>query len=138
MNILVATQLKVFIQMIGKEFFTFFHKMVSNWTTLDIEYRCMHDNGTFLDLEMKGTPIKSPDGEIQVITVSRDITLRKRAEEELRQTTMKLKTLVSSLPYGVMVEDEEGCIVLHNDACSNIFTITIKQACRLKKINHCY
>ena len=101
--------------------FHFFHKMVSNWTTLDIEYRCMHDNGTFLDLEMKGTPIKSPDGEIQVITVSRDITLRKRAEEELRQTTMKLKTLVSSLPYGVMVEDEEGRMVLHNDAYSNIF-----------------
>lgn len=101
--------------------FHFFHKMVSNWTTLDIEYRCMHDNGTFLDLEMKGTPIKSPDGEIQVITVSRDITLRKRAEEELRQTTMKLKTLVSSLPYGVMVEDEKGHMVLHNDAYLNIF-----------------
>ncbi|WP_052712275.1 GGDEF domain-containing protein [Domibacillus indicus] len=101
--------------------FHFFHEMVSNWSPAEIEYRCMHDNGEWIYLEMKCTPIKGPDEEVQIISVSRDITLRKRMEEELRQTTMKLKTLISSLPYGVMVEDEEGKRTLYNEAYENIF-----------------
>ncbi|RKL66581.1 hypothetical protein CR203_14940 [Salipaludibacillus neizhouensis] len=101
--------------------FHFFHKMVSTWSTLGIEYRCMNINGDWLDLEMKGTPIKGPNGEIQVISVSRDITARKKAEEELRQTTIKFETLIASLPYGVKVEDATGEVTLFNDAYLNIF-----------------
>ena len=100
--------------------FHFFHDMVAKWKTLDIDYRCMHQNGDWLYVEMKATPIKGPDGEIRVISVSRDITARKEAEENSRQATIKLKTLISSLPYGVLVEDEHGETTLYNDALLNI------------------
>ncbi|MBY0149064.1 diguanylate cyclase [Neobacillus niacini] len=102
--------------------FHFFHEMIAEWRAAEIEYRCMHNNGEWLYLEMRGTPIKGPDGKIQVISVSRDITLRKKAEEELRQTTMKLKTLIASLPYGVKAEDENGNTTLYNDSYLNLFT----------------
>jgi len=103
--------------------FHFFHEMISNWSASEIEYRCMHSNGSWLHLEMKCTPIKGPDGKIQIISVSRDITSRKKAEEELRQASVKLKTLISSLPYGVLVEDEKGFPALYNEAFLNIFHI---------------
>ncbi|MBO1513452.1 GGDEF domain-containing protein [Metabacillus bambusae] len=102
--------------------FHFFHRMIETWATLDIEYRCMHKDGHWLDLEMKCTPIKGPNDEIQIISVSRDITLRKKAEEELRQATIKFKTLLASLPYGVKVEDETGHVTLINDAYLDIFS----------------
>jgi diguanylate cyclase (GGDEF)-like protein/PAS domain S-box-containing protein len=101
--------------------FHFFHEMISEWRASEIEYRCMHNNGEWLTLEMKCTPIKGSDGKIQVISVSRDITLRKKAEEELRQTTMKLKTLIASLPYGVKAEDEHGNTTLYNESYLNLF-----------------
>ncbi|MBU7591256.1 GGDEF domain-containing protein [Metabacillus halosaccharovorans] len=98
-----------------------FHKMVELWESIEIEYRCLHKDGHWLDLEMKCTPIKGPSDEIQVISVSRDITTRKKAEEELRQTSMKLKTLIASLPYGVKVENEKGDVSLFNDAYLKLF-----------------
>lgn len=106
-----------------EKIFHFFHDMISNWRASEIEYRCLHSNGNWLHLEMKCTPIKGPDGKIQVISVSRDITARKKAEEELRQASVKLKTLISSLPYGVLVEDEKGNPTLYNEAFLNIFHI---------------
>lgn len=98
-----------------------FHKMVESWESIEIEYRCLHRDGHWLDLEMKCTPIKGPSDEIQVISVSRDITVRKKAEEELRQTSIKLKTLIASLPYGVKVENEKGDVSLFNDAYLKLF-----------------
>lgn len=101
--------------------FHFFHEMIAEWKAAEIEYRCMHNNGEWLYLEMRCTPIKGPDGKIQVISVSRDISLRKKAEEELRHTTMKLKTLIASLPYGVVAEDEYGNTTLYNESYINLF-----------------
>lgn len=100
-----------------------FHEMISNWVSIDLEYRCQHSDGHWLHLEMKCTPIKDNDGKIQVISVSRDITKRKQAEEALRQASLKLTTLISSLPYGVLVEDESGSPTLFNEAYKNIFYI---------------
>ncbi|MDQ0229096.1 diguanylate cyclase domain-containing protein [Metabacillus malikii] len=101
--------------------FHFFVKMVEKWSTLEIEYRCLHNNGEWRDLEMKCTPMKGPKGDLQIVSVSRDITVRKRAEEELRQTTNKLETLIASLPYGVLVVDANGMITLFNNAFLDIF-----------------
>jgi diguanylate cyclase (GGDEF)-like protein/PAS domain S-box-containing protein len=98
-----------------------FHEMVSTWSSIDLEYRCQHSEGHWLYLEMKCTPIKDADGNIQVISVSRDITKRKKAEEELRQASLKLTTLISSLPYGVLVEDEHGEPTLSNEEYYRIF-----------------
>lgn len=56
-----------------------------------------------------------------MISVSRDITKRKKAEEELRQASLKLTTLISSLPYGVLVEDEHGEPTLSNEEYYRIF-----------------
>ncbi|WP_438447627.1 sensor domain-containing diguanylate cyclase [Gorillibacterium sp. sgz5001074] len=101
--------------------FQAFHRAVTEWSVFEIDYRCKHSNGHWVDIEMRGKPIKGPDGTTQVILVSRDITLRKQAERDLRQTMIKFKTLLASLPFGIKVEDEDGQPILTNEAYLSIF-----------------
>lgn len=98
-----------------EKLFHAFRVAVRNWSVFEVDYRYKHDQGHWIDIEMRGKPIKGQDGETQVILVSRDVTRRKRMEEELRQTTLKLKTLITSLPFGIKVEDENGTPILFND-----------------------
>jgi diguanylate cyclase (GGDEF)-like protein/PAS domain S-box-containing protein len=102
--------------------FQFFQEMLAQWKEHAVVYRFMHADGHWIYLEMKGKPIKGTDGKTQVITVSRDITIRYKAEEELRLTSIKLKTLIASLPFGIKVEDEHGQPILQNDAYTDIFS----------------
>jgi diguanylate cyclase (GGDEF)-like protein/PAS domain S-box-containing protein len=93
-----------------------FQTAVSSWSEFEVDYRCMHSDGHWIDIEMRGKPTKGADGLTQVILVSRDITQRKKAEEELRRTTLKFRTLIASLPFGIKFEDETGSPIVMNDA----------------------
>ena len=115
--------------------FHFFHQMVDSWSSLEIEYRSLHENGEWLHLEMKCTPLKGPSGETQVLCVTRDITARKKADEELRLATNKFKTLIASLPYGIKVEDPEGNVTLYNEAYKKTFSVDHQQTEESSLIN---
>ncbi|WP_138493606.1 bifunctional diguanylate cyclase/phosphodiesterase [Paenibacillus pinistramenti] len=95
--------------------FDAFLESVKNGTVFVAEYRYMHSNGQWIDIEMRGKPISGADGKIQVIVVSRDISLRKKMEGELRLTSNKLKTLINSIPYGIKLENENKEIILINE-----------------------
>jgi PAS domain S-box-containing protein len=55
---------------------------------------------------------------------ARDITERKRDEDVLRQSEMKLKTLFEVLPIGVSILDAERNVVFVNPALETILNIT--------------
>lgn len=63
-------------------------------------------------LEIRGNPL--PDGGF--VTIYTDITERKRAEEEARRAASYLDAVVSSLPQGISVIDENLKMALWNPA----------------------
>ena len=51
----------------------------------------------------------------KLICTNRDITERKEREQELRRTNTVLRTIVKTLPMGVLVEDAERDVLVAND-----------------------
>jgi len=62
---------------------------------------------------------------ISVIWVARDITERKQAEKDLQDTTFRLKTIISNLQSGILLEDEERNIILVNQTFCDIMKIPL-------------
>jgi PAS domain S-box-containing protein len=55
-----------------------------------LAYRVQHKNGEWLWIETSGKPYRTEDGSLHVISVARDITERKQAEEVLNKTRILL------------------------------------------------
>ena len=86
--------------------------------TLDqfhLEYPC-HSPVEKRWFELKVTPF-GERGSGQVALSHENITLRKRAEEEVRESGVLLKLLLDSIPEGVYGLDLEGNCTLCNPAC---------------------
>lgn len=72
-------------------------------------------SGEKIYVEVSTSPVKDESGKVvQVVHVSRDISERKRAEEELRKLNNTLDTLVRHMPEGVVLLDEEGRVIHAN------------------------
>ncbi len=84
------------------------------------------DGSTFpVEVASQGTVF----GEERVLlSIARDITERKRAEETLRDATQKLQALVQASPLAINVVDRNGNIRMWNPACERIFGWSAEEA----------
>jgi len=81
------------------------------------EYKLRRDDGSEFDGEVTATLVRDKAGKPQrIITVIRDITERKRAEEALRDSEEKLRLIFASIPDNVSVSDMNGKIIQANNA----------------------
>jgi PAS domain S-box-containing protein len=72
-------------------------------------------SGDKIYVEVSTSPVKDKSGKVvQVVHVSRDISERKRTEEELRKLNNTLDTLVRYIPEGVLLLDENGQVMHAN------------------------
>ena len=79
-----------------------------------LENNNLHKDGRLVILETSGEPVLAADGSIVGYRgIDRDITERKRAEEVIRKSENYLKTLLESIPSGVIVVDAQTHIILH-------------------------
>jgi PAS domain S-box-containing protein len=79
-------------------------------------------NGRRIDVAVTVSPIKDSTGKIVGASkVARDITERKRAEEELRWKTAFLEAQVDSAPDGILVVDGEGKQILQNQRMNELW-----------------
>jgi PAS domain S-box-containing protein len=74
-----------------------FQRAIRTFTSGHAVYRFRHKNGQWLWLESTGKPYQTATGEIRGVIASRDITERKRAEEELKSSREQLRALAASL-----------------------------------------
>ena len=66
------------------------------------------------------------EGEVsEVAAVARDITERKKAQDALLSTQLRLTNLISNMQSGILVEDENRNIVLTNDRFCKKFNILV-------------
>jgi PAS domain S-box-containing protein len=109
---------------------------------LDLQERVLHGEGisfpdtvrirkegTPISLAVTISPVKNSSGRIiGLVSVSRDITLQKRAEEESRASRQLLRTTIDSLREAVLVYDMEGEQILDcNAGAGSIFGYTREQ-----------
>jgi len=78
--------------------------LINTKTTQTFEFRSRHENGHWLWIEAKGTPILDHQGNIEhILTTARDITERKRLEKKLRQ--MAYYDTLTRLPNRRLFQD---------------------------------
>lgn len=81
-------------------------------TTGLVNYTMLKKDGTRLDVELSATAFHDSSGNPGgVIGIARDITDRKRADEELRESRELYRTLLQTSPDAVVVTDLEGKII---------------------------
>ena len=65
-------------------------------------------DGSLLDISLAVSPIVNEDGRIVGASkIARDITVRKRAEEDVRRSREALNSLVDQAPFGIYIVDSE-------------------------------
>ena len=73
---------------------------------LTVEHVHSDKDGNFRNVEVHAYPIFDNEGKVfQIIEYTIDITERKRAEEEVRESEQRLKTILESILTGVLIID---------------------------------
>jgi PAS domain S-box-containing protein len=79
------------------------------------EYRGMKKDGTIIWYEARAAPT-TWQGRRAIQWALLDITVRKRAEEELRANQRLLETVIDTIPHALLVKDREGRYLMVNRA----------------------
>ena len=82
-----------------------------------VQYRYMKADGSYVWLGTKGTPIFDDGKDISgFVCNSRDITNQKNAEDALRESEEKYRTLIESAKDPISLYDENGIFLMANKA----------------------
>ncbi len=88
----------------------------------EVEYRVLHQNGHYIWLSSASKNYHDDDGNvIGFITLLRDITDKKIAEQKLKESEKKYRHLFKSSPYGIILVNRKGQIVDANPATEILF-----------------
>ena len=77
-------------------------------------------DGALVEVSILGTPIRGIGGHIAVYGIYRDITDRKRAEEERNETAARLKAIIEASPLAIVTVDEHGIVQSWNPAAERM------------------
>jgi len=103
-----------------------FKKFTLNTSSQDInspvrQIRLHHQDGSWRTFETSGSKLLNDNLVEAVIINLRDITERKRAEEELRESEIKYRTLIETTDTGYVIIDQDGLV---RDANSEYVRLT--------------
>jgi len=99
-------------------------KKVLKGETDTYETRIITKNGELLPVEVTSSPIEIDGKIIGTMGMARDITERKRAEEELRESEKKYRTILESITEGYYELDLAGNFTFFNDATCKMLGYT--------------
>ena len=83
-------------------------------------WRFKHKNGEYRIIETKGTVFTNSNNEKRTVAISRDITDQKALEDELKEKTSFLSTLMETSPVGIVTVDKTGSISYANRRAEQI------------------
>jgi PAS domain S-box-containing protein len=115
-------------EVLGKSIFEFVHpddtaavmaefaQAVTKFTTGNIAYRLKNKQGEWLWLESSGRPFKTASGETRASITTRDITEKKRSEEELKKAFSEIEALKNQLEQeNIYLQEEVKLIHRHGE-----------------------
>lgn len=98
------------------------------------EHRMTRKDGIVIDVEVSGKSAFYKGKDCRV-TAIRDITERKRAERELRESEEKFKRLSESSPFGIFYTDASGSVLYTNPIWQEITGLTLEEGLGFEWIN---
>jgi PAS domain S-box-containing protein len=99
------------------------------WGEYDEEYRIERPDGSIRWIRDRAFPVRDQVGKVdRIVGIAEDITKQKKAEEQLRQATVMLSSLINHLHSAVVVEDNSRKILHVNQAFNNIFNVPVPPA----------
>jgi len=118
----------------AKKFEEIVNRIFATGQSVQNEYRSGRDGRYFLRTL---SPVKDPDGLTTAVTVvSKDITVRKQAEEALRESERRLADIIDFLPDATLAIDLKGRVIAWNRAIEEM--TGVKATEMLGKDNHEY
>ncbi|RJP49022.1 MAG: PAS domain S-box protein [Anaerolineaceae bacterium] len=98
-------------------------QVIASRKPADVEFTA-ESRGILRFLESRAYPEFDESGNVKsVVTVTRDITERKRAEQALRESDERFKSIYSQSPVGIEIYDADGKMIDINPAGLKIFGI---------------
>jgi PAS domain S-box-containing protein len=83
-------------------------RCIETLESTDIEYRIVRPDGAIRWLASRGRAIPGPDGRVaRVLGMSADITERKEAEEALRESEARFRTMADTAPVMIWMSGED-------------------------------
>jgi len=105
-----------------------FSKQVIRGDRVVADSRRQRKDGTLIDVSILGAPIAHGGKQMGVYAIYRDITERKKAEEEILLQKTYLERLFNSAPEAIVLHDSNGIIVNVNDEFTQLFGYSRKEA----------
>ncbi|MBM4159825.1 MAG: PAS domain S-box protein [Ignavibacteria bacterium] len=97
-------------------------------TPYDVEYRYRHRDGHYVQMHDRGIFIPDENGKaVRMIGIMQDVTERKRAEEQLRQSEQKYRTIIEESKDAIFSSTVEGRLLDINPAGVEMFGFSSKE-----------
>jgi PAS domain S-box-containing protein len=127
-DVIGKTDLELFKPEVGRTIMALDRKVLQCGETRTYEEFGTAAGVTRLYLSTKG-PFRDPGGQVVgLLGICRDITDRKRAEEEIRQSQQKLRIHLDHTPLAVIEWDLNFCVAGWNPSAERIFGYTREEA----------
>ena len=97
------------------------HARVCAGEHLSWEFDVVGRSGKRRRLETHAVPLEVPDGSVQHLAVTRDVTQRRIAEDRLRKSEMLLAAFMKNAPVGMYLKDSQGRYVMLNPEMGKVF-----------------
>ena len=122
-EVLGKTDIELFPGPIGERGYTDDKKLInSGEAIIEREEDFLGKNGERCWLQTTKIPLRDKDGKITgLVGIGRDITKRKRAEEELIQSYLFSESLLKTIPFGMDIVDEKGTVLFQSDNFKKLF-----------------
>ena len=99
-------------------------KTLEKGVVRNAEYSMLRKDGTSVTCELSASLIRDAQGEPKAfMAIMRDITERKRAEEEIKEKSRFLESLIKQSPLATFVMDKEGTTVMVNSAFLKMYNV---------------
>lgn len=112
--------------LLGRALASWLHPEDAEWVitalreTERLEFRFRHADGHYLCLEVIGNLLYTGNTLTGIVLSGRDVTARKRAEEDLRISEARYHSVVSVLAEGILMYDAEGQCIDHNASAERL------------------
>lgn len=92
-----------------------FSEMIQTRKPRQFEFRDQHKDGHWVDLETYGTPVIGENGDVEsIVFVSRDVTKRREAQQRLKESEERYRSLFEHNPDMVFSLDPNGNFISVN------------------------